>query len=125
MTGVTIGREFHPLVVLEGADGQILRLTETHPVLTATGNIVRADELYPGDTVLADDGPLTLVDVRREAYPGQVYNLSVGEPREMVGLSPWDATLVAEGFVVGDANAQWRLTNTFGHRGPAPLWGHR
>lgn len=112
VTGLFRGAESKPLVVITDERGETLRLTETHPVVSGSGRLVRAVDLLPGDVVLTDEGPMSLVSVAREDYQGMVYNLAVGEPEELRGLGPWDSTVVAEGFIVGDDRVQWKLAQS-------------
>lgn len=109
IANATGGDESRPLVRVVLRDGQILRLTEKHPVLKASGEMTTARELTKGDTLVNREGgmvPIEVVD--REKYKGQVYNF------ETNGESLASHIIVAEGVLVGDLAWQNSLEEELG-----------
>ncbi|AKJ08196.1 intein [Archangium gephyra] len=109
VTSVTRGGESNPLVKLRDEQGREVRVTQTHPMVTAARGVVQASELKVGDAVLTRTGARTLVAVERVPYAGPVYNFALGTPEELAGLGPEARTLYADGFLVGDSQLQEAL----------------
>nr|QKW93779.1 HintN domain-containing protein [Vitiosangium cumulatum] len=109
VTTVHRGGESKPLVKLRDDHGDEVRVTETHPMVTAKRGVVQAGELKPGEAVLTRFGARKLVAVERVPYDGRVYNFSLGTPEELANLGPEARTLYANGFLVGDSQMQTEL----------------
>ncbi|HEX5749863.1 MAG TPA: Hint domain-containing protein [Archangium sp.] len=109
VTSVTRGGESQPLVKLRDEQGREVRVTQTHPLVTAARGVVQASELKVGDAVLTRTGARKLVAVERVPYAGAVYNFALGTPEELAGLGPEASTLYAGGFLVGDSQLQESL----------------
>lgn len=93
----TRGKEHAPLVVLHLGNGRKLKITEKHPVLLGTGEMVKAVELKAGEQLVAADGSaVTLKEVTREEFKGEVVNFSTTADAKESHI------LVAEGILVGD-----------------------
>jgi hypothetical protein len=101
----TRGIEPDPMVRLKTDGGQELLLTATHPVITDRGAVMAMD-LSPGDRVRTEGGTAQVTAVTREAYRGQVYNLSLGTEED---AAAGRSTFYANGILVGDARTQTRL----------------
>ena len=104
------------VIEVEDHHGRVLKASVTHPLMTAAGP-VRADALKEGDVVETLEGPSELVRVERVPFGADSYNLALrplqGEPRR-----DQPATFIANGFVVGDLNAQLALDRP--HRSHEP-----
>ncbi|WPB77971.1 Hint domain-containing protein [Archangium violaceum] len=109
VTSVTRGGESNPVVKLRDEQGREVRVTQTHPMVTAARGVVPASELKVGDAVLTRTGARKLVAVERVPYAGAVYNFALGTPEELAGLGPEARTLYADGFLVGDSQMQEAL----------------
>ncbi|MCY1082655.1 Hint domain-containing protein [Archangium lansingense] len=109
VTTVHRGGESKPLVKLRDEQGREVRVTDTHPLVTAARGVVQAGALKVGDAVLTRTGARKLVAVERVPYEGLVYNFSLGTPEELAHVGPEARTLYAEGFLVGDSQMQTEL----------------
>ncbi|PTL83273.1 hypothetical protein DAT35_14890 [Vitiosangium sp. GDMCC 1.1324] len=109
VTTVHRGGESKPLVKLRDDHGNEVRVTETHPMVTAKRGVVQAGDLKLGEAVLTRTGARKLVAVERVPYDGRVYNFSLGTPEELANLGPEARTLYANGFLVGDSQMQTEL----------------
>lgn len=105
----TVGKERLPLVVLSLSNGRTLRLTQKHPVLKHTGQMVTAREVTRGDRVLDRRGQEVFVTrVERVREEGNVYNF------ETDGTTLASHVVVAEGVLVGDLAWQNALEEELG-----------
>jgi hypothetical protein len=109
VTTVSRGGETKPLVKLRDEKGHEVRVTETHPMVSAKRGLVQAGELKVGEAVLTDSGPTKLVAVERVPYQGLVYNFALGTPEELAKAGPEARTMFANGFLVGDSASQSAL----------------
>ncbi|MFP2907104.1 Hint domain-containing protein [Pyxidicoccus sp. 3LFB2] len=109
VTTVTTGTESQPLVRLKAGKGRDVLVTNRHPMVSRTRGVVVAGELGVGDVLLTRDGEAALTSVERVPYKGQVYNLTLGTDAELVDVGAKEHTLIANGFVVGDARMQTDL----------------
>lgn len=109
VTTVHRGGESKPLVKLRDDQGHEVRVTETHPMVSAARGVVQAGELKAGEAVLTRAGARKLVRVERVPYEGRVFNFSLGTPGELAGLGPEAHTMFANGFLVGDSQLQTEL----------------
>jgi len=100
------GVERSPMVRIRDAAGHTLLMTEMHPIATADRGMVQARALRTGDVVMTRQGPSKLVEVSREPYAGQVYNLKVGSEAETASLGHDQTVVYANGFMVGDGQIQ-------------------
>jgi hypothetical protein len=97
----TAGETDESIFVLEGDGGQVLRVTEKHPMVLDDGTVVPARSLSPGDVLYGADGePIELVSVKVVPYEGYVWNV---EPRSEVKA---ENILVAEGYLTGSVRFQ-------------------
>jgi hypothetical protein len=109
VTTVHRGGESKPLVKLRDDQGHEVRVTETHPMVSATRGVVQAGELKTGEALLTRAGARKLVSVERVPYEGRVFNFSLGTSEELAGLGPEAHTMFANGFLVGDSLLQTEL----------------
>ncbi|MFL5353637.1 Hint domain-containing protein [Archangium sp.] len=109
VTTVHRGGESKPLVKLRDDQGHEVRVTETHPLVSAQRGVVQAGELKTGEAVLTRAGVRKLVSVERVPYEGRVFNFSLGTPGELAGQGPEAHTMFANGFLVGDSLLQTEL----------------
>jgi hypothetical protein len=103
------GGETKPLVLLRDEQGGEVRVTETHPMVTAKRGVVQAGDLKVGDALLTRAGAKKLVGVERVPYTGTVYNFALGTEQELAHAGPEARTLYANGFLVGDSQTQTEL----------------
>lgn len=109
VTTVHRGGESKPLVRLRDESGHEVRVTETHPMVSAARGVVQAGELKTGEAVLTRAGARKLVSVERVPYEGRVFNFSLGTSEELAGQGPEAHTMFANGFLVGDSQMQTEL----------------
>ncbi|HZI10558.1 MAG TPA: Hint domain-containing protein, partial [Myxococcus sp.] len=109
VTSVLRGGELKPLVKLRDERGGEVRVTQTHPMVTATRGVVQAGDLKVGEALLTRTGAARLVGVERIPYEGFVYNFALGTPEELGKVGPEATTLYANGFLVGDSQMQTEL----------------
>ncbi len=107
---VAHGGELKPLVHLRDEHGHEVKLTEEHPVITASGRVVPASAIKPKDQVLTEKGVSSVVSVARIPYDGQVYNLALGTPEELAIAGLKNRTMFANGFLLGDNAMQNELS---------------
>ena len=110
VTDVQRGGEDKPLVHLRDDQGHDVRLTTEHPVVLASGKVMKAEAVKAKDRVRTRQGVASIVSVTRVPYDGQVYNLTLGTPEELAKVSKQERTLFAGGFQVGDSSMQFDLT---------------
>ncbi|MCP3101097.1 Hint domain-containing protein [Myxococcus sp. K15C18031901] len=101
-----VGIETTPMVRIRSESGRSLLMTEMHPIQVAARGMVQARELKKGDLVMTRTGPSKLVEVRREAFTGKVYNVKVGTQAEQSTLGADQTAVYANGFLVGDGQIQ-------------------
>lgn len=106
VTDTAVGFEAVPMVRIEDESGRSLLMTEMHPIEVVGRGMVQAKALRAGDVVMTTAGASELVDVRREAYDGKVYNLKVGSEIEQSRLGVDQTVVYANGFLVGDGQIQ-------------------
>src|SRR5690606_18148867 len=88
----------HTLVEIETASGKTLRLTENHPVLTASGVMRTADSIFPGDLLVQVEGTADkVIAARTVKFHGKVYNVYVDSEDLQENI------VVAEGILNGSA----------------------
>ncbi len=101
LTSSLQGPEYIPLVVISTGHGTQIKLTEGHPVLFATGKIVRADSVVVGDELVTMDGRNTSVlSIQRESSKHDVYNVMTS------GNEIYEHILISEGLLMGDRMLQ-------------------
>ncbi len=99
ITGMTIGNEEKPLVIIVTQSNKAIALTETHGVLLSSGSMARAGELTTGDTLVAMDGRIEPIrSIHRAPTPDPVYNVltAAGTENKLGHL------IFAQHLVVGD-----------------------
>lgn len=109
VTGIEAGGESQPMVRLKDDQGHEVLVTEKHPMLLESGQVVTAEKLKVSDKVKTDKGVATLTSVGRELYNKDVYNLVLGTPEELLKAGKQNRTLFANGFLVGDSQMQLEL----------------
>jgi len=120
------GTEELPLVVVRDDQERTLRLTETHPVVTARG-VLLAKELRVGDVLSTEKGTSEVVSVdRSEATEAVlVYNLRLGDAAAGEEVTRDNTTHFAAGILVGDSRMQGTSEREYRRGGRAqvpPEW---
>ncbi|MCP3105025.1 Hint domain-containing protein [Myxococcus sp. K15C18031901] len=111
VTDISRGNEVKPMLRLRDAAGHDATLTEMHPVIMATGEVVAAKDLRVQDQVRTEQGVSTLTSITKVSPEGQrVYNLALGTDQELLAVKKNGRTLYAGGFLVGDLRMQDALT---------------
>ncbi len=88
--------QWQEIVELQTTGNHHLKVTTNHPMLLANGNMVRADQLQNGMSLLNEAGePEVLVNVSRSNYFGKVYNLRMRSPNLQENI------VVAQGLLTG------------------------
>jgi hypothetical protein len=106
VTGTSYGGETEPLVELRDDKGHKVRMTATHPLIRASGEVAHASSIRKDDRVMTDRGVARIVSVTRIPYTGKVYNLKLGTPEEQAKVGKDGTTMYAGGFLVGDSVMQ-------------------
>lgn len=90
-----------PIFKLFTASGGSLSVTNEHPVMIASGKLVKAEKLREGDEILRADGTADpIIDIERTSFFGKVYNLKPTATEHVRNV------LIAQGFLVGSARFQ-------------------
>ncbi len=99
----TSGKEAKPLVVIETEDGRTLKVTTKHAIMTAHGEMIKAEKVTP-DTLLLDQlgYPVAIKSLRSEVFKGNVVNFRVNVEK------PVEHVIFAEHLAVGDQ--AWQST---------------
>ena len=99
----TRGPETEALITFETASGKHLTVTPSHPMIDALGNVVAANAVRQGSTLLTLDGPEAVREIRATPYQGTVWNLRARSTQ------PKSNVHVAEGFLTGSERyqAEW------------------
>lgn len=107
VSDTSFGNEAKPLFRIQDDAGNNATLTETHPVIKESGEIVAAKNLKVNDRVRTAQGISTLTSISFVAPKDvKVYNLKVGTDDERLKLGKSATTLFAGGFLVGDMSMQ-------------------
>jgi hypothetical protein len=97
------GPERLPLVVIQAANGSVLKLTTQHPVLTGAGMMKIANKLSAEDTLVDVKGmPVKILSLATESYSGDVVNFRTQYPNSELKKH----VIFAEGLAVGDLSWQ-------------------
>lgn len=99
----SIGYEAIPMVAIEDNKGNVVLLTETHPVVTLNRGVVWASEVVVGDKLSTNSGESKVVNVSEEMFNDTVHNLEL-EP--VTGEDEAQETMFANGIAVGDLGYQ-------------------
>jgi hypothetical protein len=97
------GTEEEPLVVIEDDRGNVLKATNTHPIVTARG-VMLAKQVVVGDVLTTENGPSKVVAIGQETTDAKIWNLNLGGDGETVTND--NTTLFANGILVGDNQMQ-------------------
>jgi hypothetical protein len=102
----TRGEESKDLFVIYTDQGNKIKLTSTHPVITYDQRIIQTKDLIVGDLLVGRfNNPLVVTKISKEKTKDLVYNLLLDAPKE----ETWSHTLFAEGILVGDTLLQSQL----------------
>ena len=97
--------EVREVFVFRFDNGSVLKVTEEHPVLLASGKMVQAREIVVGSQLLdTSKRPIRVEGISTEMSSGEVLNILVDEGQRRV-----PHTIIAEGVLVGDAQWQRKL----------------
>ncbi|MCE9671820.1 Hint domain-containing protein [Myxococcus stipitatus] len=111
VTDISRGNEVAPMLRLRDDAGHDATLTQMHPVIMSTGQVVAAKDLRVRDQVRTEQGVRTLTSISKVSPEGQrVYNLALGTDQELLAVNKNGRTLFAGGFLVGDLRMQDALT---------------
>jgi hypothetical protein len=89
------------IYVLKTQDGRQLDVTDTHPMVRGTGEVVKARELKAGDVLLGSDGKqVVLEDVSTYRFKGRVWNLQPVSEEKLENI------INAEGLLTGSIRFQ-------------------
>jgi len=91
----------HVIYKLTTASGGSLSVTNEHPLVISSGQLVQAQKLHPGDELLKADGTIDpITQVEKTTYVGKVYNI------KPMSREPVANILIAQGYLVGSARFQ-------------------
>lgn len=100
------GAHFGSVLIIETADGKKITTSDNHIFLTEDGPIPAID-LKEGDFLLTENGRATISSIENiPDYDGMFYNIATREYQESATFDGTLGTFIANGFVVGDINAQ-------------------
>ncbi len=97
----TRGGDSAGLQVITLANGNTLRVTPDHPLVHASGRMVRADSLRVGEYLLGLDGLVSILGIETRAFTGDVWNI------RPVSTAKLDNILVVEGVLTGSQRFQY------------------
>lgn len=104
---ISIGVETIPMVEITTSTGEVLLLTESHPVLNVADQPVWANALKVGDRIQTQTDKVMISSIRHVDYDDNVYNLKLARPE---GDSHYDQgesfAMYANGLLVGDLSMQ-------------------
>lgn len=102
---ISVGVEHLPMIQLTTDEGQVLTLTESHPVLREGGQPVWALNVKEGDKIQVNGGLATVTGYEQVDYKDNVYNLKL---ERVNGDTEQDESFVmfANGISVGDLAMQ-------------------
>ena len=101
---VVAGPEPDPIVDIRTDNGQRLRVTQKHPMVTERG-LRKARDLKVGDRLFTGAGkPVAIRSLRLTPYRGQVYNF------ELQGVLQEAHQVIAEDLLTGDLHLQEQLS---------------
>jgi len=105
ITDISVGVEHLPMIQLTTDAGQVLTLTESHPVLREGGQPVWALNVKEGDKIQVNGGLATVTGYEKVDYKDNVYNLKLERAN---GDSEQGESFVmfANGISVGDLAMQ-------------------
>ena len=90
------------VLAIELQNDSVLKVTAEHPVLLASGKMVKARELVLGDQLLNQlHEPIQIKSIHQEMSSGEVLNILVDEENLKT-----PHVIIAEGLLVGDAHWQ-------------------
>jgi len=96
-----VGPELKPLVIIKTENQRTLGLSSEHAVVLSNGNLIRAELLRVGDSLISSDGSVdVIVEIARPNTDDDVFNLAVETEFEQSHL------ILAEGLLVGDQYLQ-------------------
>lgn len=105
----TRGPAGQPLVRIVTEDGRQLRVTTEHAILLASGEMVEAQSIKAGNTLVTRDGvQVRVTSAEQYAFGGEVFNFSTS------GNSGSEHVIVADGLLVGDLTWQNELKGQIG-----------
>jgi len=91
----------HVIFDIRTESGGELKVTDKHPVLEASGRIVEARTLKPGQQLIKADGTFDrITSVDKTTHFGKVYNLKPAATNHVANI------LIAQGFLVGSSRFQ-------------------
>lgn len=98
------GSEKPPLYVFALANGSVLRVTQHHPMVIDTGQVVAANQVDLRMSFVGLDGaPVAIASIAREQTTSDVFNFLAA------GDTQLEHVIVAEGVLVGDLQLQNEL----------------
>ncbi len=109
----TIGIETIPIFVITDDLGHKLKITAFHAVPTQNRGVRVVEELQVGDILLTLDGDSKIVDISREYYDKNVWNLAVGAVNESYDIKEGTSTFFANRILVGDSRMQTHFSQQY------------
>ena len=91
------------IVRIETYDGHCLRVTKSHTVLTAEGELIAAGQVQPEMTLMGDMGPTRVRQTWQSPYEGIVWHIGADD------AAGAPAILIAEQLLTGSLRSQPRL----------------
>jgi hypothetical protein len=103
---IVLGPEDAELFVFKLANGHTLRVTQHHPMVLDSGEIVQASQVGPKASFVGLDGKsVAVTSITREKPTADVFNF------ETAGDTQLSHVVVAEGVLVGDLKIQNELSD--------------
>ncbi|MBE0366732.1 Hint domain-containing protein [Pseudoalteromonas aurantia] len=104
---ISIGVEAIPMIQLTTKDGKTLLLTESHPVITQSGESVWAKDLQLGEHIHTQGAMQFISKIEQVKFDGNVYNLRLKRTKkDPVELEGETFSMFANGIQVGDLAMQ-------------------
>ena len=105
ITDISVGVEHLPMIQLTTDAGQVLTLTESHPVLREGGQPVWALNVKEGDKIQVNGGLATITGYEKVDYKDNVYNLKLERANGSTEQGE-SFVMFANGISVGDLAMQ-------------------
>lgn len=97
-----------PTLVIKTVSGGSVQVSLNHPLLNGQHEMVKAEELKIGDSLVKSNGRLdSIVSIEKETYVGKLFNLTVDTEDKNKSL------FIANGYVSGDKKFQDQEVSEF------------
>ncbi|AOT08120.1 Hint domain-containing protein [Pseudoalteromonas luteoviolacea] len=112
ISDISVGTEILPMIEITTRKGATLLLTESHPVVTGSGQSIWSSKVNLGQSIMTESGLDIVEKVNKIAYDKPVYNLKLTRINDSSNdIEGETFNMFANGLLVGDLATQ--LQNEF------------